>query len=167
MFNLFKNNYKTANAIAVVALAMSVGLGACSSEEEAMSPESPETTVEDVAEEPEEVAGEQVEVMGEVEEILSDNTFRLQEDGEVIDDDSILVIDVAGTEPISEDQEVRVMGEVRTLVIADVEKEYNLTWDADIRKQIEAEYEGKPVLIAESTMMVEPGEDAGETESAQ
>lgn len=153
MLSLLKNKLKTTNAIAIAAVVMGIGLGACS-EEEAMYPENPDTTVEDVAEEPGTVVGEQVEVMGEVEEIISENAFRLEEDQALIEDDSILVIDVAATEPISDDQEVRVIGEVRTLITAEIEEEFGLTWDADVREQIEAEYEGQPVLIAESTMLV-------------
>lgn len=153
MFNLLKKSLKMPSAIAIATVALSLGLGACN-QDQAMYPEEPGTDVEDVAENPGAVAGEQVELMGEVEEIISPNAFRLQEEGELIDDDSVLVIDVAATEPIAEDQEVRVIGEVRSLVVADLEREYDLTWDADIRRQIEAEYEGQPVIIAQSTMLV-------------
>lgn len=153
MFNLLKKSLKMPSAIAIATVALSLGLGACN-QDQAMYPEESGTDVEDVAENPGAVAGEQVELMGEVEEIIGPNAFRLQEEGELIDDDSVLVIDVAATEPIAEDQEVRVIGEVRSLVVADLEREYDLTWDADIREQIEAEYEGQPVIIAQSTMLV-------------
>lgn len=153
MFNFLKTKLQKSGAIAIATLALGLGLGACD-QNEAMYPEDPATDIEDVAEEPSTVMGEQVELMGEVEEILGPNAFRLEEEAGLIDDDSVLVIDVAATEPIEEDQEVRVIGEVRSLVIAEIERDYDLTWDADIREQIEAEYEGRPVVIAESTMLV-------------
>ncbi|MFP4007426.1 MAG: hypothetical protein ACLFV6_05370 [Spirulinaceae cyanobacterium] len=153
MFNVLKKSVKTTSIFAIATLTLGLGLGACD-QQGAMYPEEPGTDVEDVAEDPNTVVGEQVELMGEVEEIIGPNAFRLEEEGELIDDDSVLVIDVAATEPIAEDQEVRVIGEVRPLVIAEVERDYDLTWDADIREQIEAEYEGRPVVIAESTMLV-------------
>lgn len=153
MFNVLKKSVKTTSIFAIATAAITLGLGACN-QNEAMYPEEPGTDVEDVAEDPNTVVGEQVELMGEVEEIISPNAFRLEEESGLIDDDSVLVIDVAATEPIEQDQEVRVIGEVRPLVITELEREYDLTWDADIREQIEAEYEGRPVVIAESTMLV-------------
>ncbi len=153
MFNRLKKSVKTTSIFAIATATLTLGLGACN-QDEAMYPENPGTDVEDVAEEPGTVVGEQVELMGEVEEIIGPNAFRLEEERGLVDDDSVLVIDVAATEPIEDDQEVRVIGEVRPLVIADLEREYDLTWDADIREQIEAEYEGEPVVIAESTMLV-------------
>lgn len=153
MLNVLQKSVKPTSILAIATAVMTLGLGACN-QNEAMYPEEPGTGVEDVAEEPNTVVGEQVELMGEVQEIIGPNAFRLEEEGELIDDDSVLVIDVAATEPIAEDQEVRVIGEVRPLVIADLEREYDLTWDADIREQIEAEYEGRPVVIAESTLLL-------------
>jgi hypothetical protein len=41
-----------------------------------------------------------------------------------------------------------VTGELRQFVIADFERDYDLTWDADLREQLEVEYQDRPVLVA-------------------
>jgi hypothetical protein len=39
-------------------------------------------------------------------------------------------------------------------VVADIERDYDLTWDLNLQRKLEAEYSKKPVLITESVYPV-------------
>ncbi|MEQ9236770.1 hypothetical protein [Coleofasciculus sp. E2-BRE-01] len=144
-------------------ITLSLLLGACTPEPEATVPETgPDTTltetddtdVEDVVEDTAQLIGETVTVTGEVEEDYGINTFVIEETGEVFGD-QVLVINTAATEPILEEQNVQVIGEVRQLVVAEFERDYDLTWEGDIRRTIEAEYEGQPVIVADAVEVLD------------
>lgn len=144
-------------------LTLSVLLGACTPEPEATVPQTgPDTTltetddtdVEDVVEDTAQLIGETVTVTGEVEEDYGINTFVIEETGEIFGD-QVLVINTAATEPILEEQNVRVTGEVRELILADFERDYDLTWEGDILRTIEAEYVGQPVIVAEAVEVLD------------
>jgi hypothetical protein len=97
---------------------------------------------DEITEEPELYYGETIATQGEVDENLGPNTFTL-EGGD------LLVLNLAEPERALEDDEVVVVtGELRQFVIADFERDYDLTWDADLQTQLEAEYQDRPVLVA-------------------
>jgi hypothetical protein len=144
-------------------ITLSLLLGACTPEPEATVPETEvdttltetdDTDVEDVVEDTEELIGEMVTVTGEVEEDYGINTFVIEETGEIFGD-KVLVINTAATEPILEEQNVRVTGEVRELVVAEFERDYDLTWEGDILQTIEAEYVGQPVIVADAVEVLD------------
>ena len=101
-------------------------------------------TIEEIAEQ-EATLGEEVTVRGEVEEIESGISFILEEE-DLFEEDSVLVLNVS--EQIlpeeAEDLRLQVTGEVGTLVLADIEREYGLALDPELY----AEYETKPVILA-------------------
>ncbi len=145
-------------------ITLSLLLGACTPEPEATVPETEvdttltetdDTDVEDVVEDTEELIGEMVTVTGEVEEDYGINTFVIEETGEVFADQVLVINTAATTEPILEEQNVQVTGEVRQLVIAEFERDYDLTWEGDIRQTIEAEYEGQPVIVADAVEVLD------------
>ncbi len=112
--------------------------------------------VEEVEEDPAEYAGETLTLSGEVGEIYGDDAFLLREEDGLIDDDEILVINVDPQyTSVSEGDEVQVVGEVRQFVLADIERDYDVEWDGDVEAEIEAEYDGRPVVIAESTIALD------------
>jgi hypothetical protein len=49
-----------------------------------------------------------------------------------------------------EGEDVVVTGEIRPFIAAEFERDYELTWDLDVKRQLEAEYENQPVFIAKS-----------------
>lgn len=102
---------------------------------------------EEVTEEPEQYYGQAIAVSGEVGELLSDNTFRLQEEG-WFEGDEVLVIG-ATVSGLTEAEEVVVTGTLQPFVAAELERDYDLTWDLDLQEQLEAEYAEQPVLVAE------------------
>lgn len=111
----------------------------------------------EISENPEQYYGETLAVTGEVEEIQSEDTFTLQED-QLLGANSLLVIYAqpkAGSSEsqavpptITDDEQVAVTGVLRPFVVSELERDYDLTWDAGVQKQLEADYSEKPVLIA-------------------
>lgn len=103
---------------------------------------------EEVTEEPSQYYEEPIAVTGEIGELLSDNTFRLEGEG-WFETDEVLVIGASTLPTLSEAEEVVVTGTLRPFVAADFERDYDLTWDLDLREQLEAEYTEVPVLVAD------------------
>ncbi|MEQ9667187.1 hypothetical protein [Coleofasciculus sp. G2-EDA-02] len=82
-------------------------------------------------------------------------SYVLEESGEIFADKVLVINTAATTEPILAEQNVRVIGEVQELVVADFERDYDLTWEGDIRRTIEAEYAGKPVIVADAVEVLD------------
>ena len=103
------------------------------------------TTIEDIAEEENINIGEEVSLRGEVEEVESGVSFLIEEEG-FLEGDEVLVLNVS--EQIipenAEDLKLQVTGELGTLVLADVERDYGL----DLDPELYVEYESKPVIFA-------------------
>ncbi|MBD2580332.1 hypothetical protein [Oscillatoria sp. FACHB-1406] len=89
-----------------------------------------------------------VAVEGDVAEVVNNGTFTLDED-KLVGGSNLTVINLAEPEKtVAKDERVVVTGEVRPFVLADLEKDYKLTWDEGLKKEIETQYKDKPVLIA-------------------
>lgn len=106
----------------------------------------------EISENPSRYYGRNIAIQGEVEEIMANNSFTLQ-DREWIGGENLLVLNVgeAATTPLQDGQKMVVTGELRPMVIAEIERDYDLTWDGDLQRKLEAEYQDRPVLIAEKT----------------
>ncbi|MGB3510782.1 MAG: hypothetical protein WBA93_16415 [Microcoleaceae cyanobacterium] len=137
-------------ALTIVAASL---LGACNTgETEAQAPVETVTDVEDVSEDTNKLIGTTVTLNGEVEEILSPTTFILQEQGDIFNDDKVLVIlETVPEKPIVEDEEIQVVGTVRQFVVAEFERDYDLTWDLEVKQKLEAEYSNVPAVVANFT----------------
>lgn len=103
---------------------------------------------EEITEEPSQYYEETIAVSGEIGELLSDNTFRLEGEG-WFEGDEVLVIGASTMPSLDEAEEVVVTGTLRPFVVAEFERDYNLTWDLELQEQLEAEYNEKPVLVAD------------------
>jgi hypothetical protein len=113
------------------------------------------TSVEDIKEDTEEYIGETVTISGEVENVVSLDSFVLEDEGNLFDEDQVLVISVENQiEPIREGENVQVTGEVRRFEITELERDYDLTWDLDLQRELEAEYKDKTVVVAEFTRVL-------------
>lgn len=88
-------------------------------------------------------------VPAEVENIVGPNAFTLDED-ELIGANDLLVLVPTPKRPINEGEKVVATGVLRPFVVADIERDYDLTWDLELQRKLEAEYSTKPVLIADS-----------------
>ncbi|PAX60327.1 hypothetical protein [Brunnivagina elsteri] len=52
--------------------------------------------------------------------------------------------------PINKGQKVAVVGEVRPFIASEIEQQYNLNWDSDVKREMEAKYRNQPILVAET-----------------
>ena len=101
-----------------------------------------------ITESPDNFYDREVALEGEVGEIKSDMSFTLNDD-ELLGEDDVLVVDVTG-EPMPESGEyVVVTGMLRPFIAAEFERDYDLTWDLDFQRELEAEYSEKPVLVVD------------------
>lgn len=146
--------------IAIVALAT---LGACSQTEteeaatdpaadtyEAQVSEKPETLAQ-AAENPDAYLGETITVVGEVVARYSDQAFVIREEEYFSPDQDLLVLAADGTEPLPDVGEyTEITGEVQTLVVADLNKDYDIVLDEVVLEDIEAEFAEAPFLLAEN-----------------
>jgi hypothetical protein len=101
----------------------------------------------EVTENPEKYYGQIVAVEGEVEGITDATTFTLNED-QLVGGEDLTVLNLIPTQGIEEGNQILVTGEVRPFVLAEIEEDYDLTWDLDLKRKLEAEYTNKPVLVA-------------------
>lgn len=102
---------------------------------------------EEITENPRVYYGEDLSIEGEVSEEMGVNTFTLENDE--FGGEDLLVLNAQTGEIVQDGDKVVVTGEVRPFIIADLEREYSLDWDLDMQRQLEAEYENQPVLVAE------------------
>lgn len=103
----------------------------------------------EIAEDPTQYYGQTLAVTGEVEEVYGMNTFTLDEE-ELFGGDDLLVVVPNAEEMVQDGETVAVTGELRSFVVADLERDYDLTWDLDVQEEIEAEYTERPVLVVDS-----------------
>lgn len=110
-------------------------------------------TTEDVAQDTEEVTGEEVTVRSMVQETVGQTGFMIEaQEGE-----PILVINATGTTFTlpGNDLPIQATGEVEQLVIADLERDYNLT----LEDELYVDYENQPAIIAKSLALAPKPED--------
>lgn len=112
-----------------------------------------ETGAARISDNPEAFIGQTVTVRGEVDDIRGVQTFTLN-DNDLIADEDLLVI---ASEPLTdlvrepagaalqEDDRIRVSGTVRRLVVTDIEREL----DFDLDPELEVEFRDRPVLVAD------------------
>ncbi|MBE9059789.1 hypothetical protein [cf. Phormidesmis sp. LEGE 11477] len=102
----------------------------------------------DITANPEFYYDKRIAVEGEVEDILESGLFTLDED-ELFGGDDLLVIPGELASTVQEDEIVTATGVLRPYIAADFERDYDLQWDLSVQKTIEAEYETKPVFVAD------------------
>ncbi|BAT54746.1 hypothetical protein NOS3756_37190 [Nostoc sp. NIES-3756] len=99
---------------------------------------------------PEQYYGRQVVVTGKVANINSPVLLTLNEGQLFGEQDLVVLLKTPATVAINQGQGVSVVGEVRPFVVADIARDYNFTWDENVRRQLEVEYGNKTVLIADT-----------------
>lgn len=101
---------------------------------------------------PEQYYGRPIAVTGEVEAIQGANAFTLEEE-QLFGGQDLLVLYPAraANQPVTleDGEKVAVTGELRPFVVADLERDYEFTWEQGIEQQLEAEYRDRPVLVAD------------------
>ena len=103
----------------------------------------------EIAEDPTQYYGETLAVTGEIETVYGENTFTLDEEELFGGEDLLVVVSNPTEAPIQDGETVAATGELRQFTIADLERDYDLTWDLDVQEQLEVEYSDRPVLVVE------------------
>lgn len=102
----------------------------------------------EITSDPTQYYGQTLAVTGEVEDIYGDNVFSLDED-ELFGANDLLVLVTSPSEAVQDNETVAAIGELRSFVVADIERDYDLTWDLDVQQELEAEYRDRPVLVVD------------------
>jgi hypothetical protein len=114
-------------------------------------------TTEDLSENLDSYLGQTVSVREEVEELVGDYAFMLDED-QLFGGEETLIINASG-QPVDlvegDDTDVQVTGEVRQLILADLEQEYGFDLDDDAF----VDYEDQPVIVAQSIALAPDPDD--------
>lgn len=156
------NNLSRPRAVAsgLLLAASIVVLPACSEtpqETTTQSEAADNVTTEELSSGAEGLIGETISIRAEVEETVGETSFLLEDD-QLFGGEDILVIN-ASSEPFvlaeGDETEVQVTGEVQQLVIAEFETEYGF----DLDPTLYADYEDRPVVVAQSiALSPDPGD---------
>lgn len=103
----------------------------------------------DITAEPEKYYNQRIAVEGEVEEIVGNGAFTIDEE-RLFSGDGLLVLPTETGSTVNEDEKVVVTGVLRPFVQADFERDYDFTWDQGTQEKINAEYQERPVFVAEA-----------------
>lgn len=103
----------------------------------------------EIAANPDRYYGQILAVTGEIEDIYADNVFTLDEEKLFGGEDLLVVVANPTQAPIGDGETVAVTGELRAFITSEFETDYELTWDLDVREELEAEYSERPVLIVD------------------
>ncbi|MGD1898799.1 MAG: hypothetical protein ACFB16_17830 [Phormidesmis sp.] len=104
--------------------------------------------VGDVAADPEAYYNQRIALEGEVEEVLESGLFKMDEE-ELFGGEDLLVIPADGSQTVEDGGVIAMTGVLRPYISAEFERDYDLEWDLDVTQEIEAEYEQKPVFVAD------------------
>ncbi|HHP7245225.1 MAG TPA: hypothetical protein ACFE0H_11125 [Elainellaceae cyanobacterium] len=114
-------------------------------------------TLEQAIENPSEYVGQTLTVNGEVEEVFSEDAFRLREEEYFAPDPGLLIINPNPDTPLPDVGEyIEVTGEIQTFLVGVIEEDYELTWDANLVRELEAIYQEKPAMIADTIDLTPP-----------
>lgn len=127
------NNISSATALETISLASSASPG-------------------EITTNPQKYRYKTVSVTAEVEDIKGDGVFTLDEE-KIIGGRDLLVIVPNNFIMPREGNKVTVRGVVRPFVLTNFEHSYDLTWDLDLEREIEAEYTDRLVLVATSILI--------------
>ncbi|MBE9104710.1 hypothetical protein IQ229_07065 [Nostoc cf. edaphicum LEGE 07299] len=103
-----------------------------------------------ITQRPEQYYRRQVAVTGEVENIRSPVLLTLDENQLFGGQDLLVLLKAPPKVAINQGQTVSIIGKVRPFVIAEIEQDYDFTWDLNVKRELEVEYGNRPVLVADT-----------------
>ncbi|MBR8833743.1 MAG: hypothetical protein DSM106950_06805 [Stigonema ocellatum SAG 48.90 = DSM 106950] len=103
----------------------------------------------EITNDPSKYYGKRLAVMGRVQNIQSPVLFTMDENQLIGTKELVVLLKATPKAAINQGQTVTMVGVVRPFVVADIEREYNITWNQRVREEMEAQYGNKPVLIAD------------------
>lgn len=107
-------------------------------------------TAGQITKDPNKYYGTKLAVRSEVDNIQSPVLFTLDENSMLGGEDLLVLFIGTPKSPIKQGQTIEVVGVVRPFAVADIQRDYGITWDERVRGQLEADYRNKPVLVADT-----------------
>ncbi|HYW18138.1 MAG TPA: hypothetical protein VE956_02295 [Nodularia sp. (in: cyanobacteria)] len=156
MINFMQTKWSSKGTIALAISTLLLGSCTNNLDQQAGVPETNVTT-EEVADNTNELIGKTVTIRSTPVRKLGPSTFTIA-DKQLFNAKPILVVNASGktfTLPTDPNTPIQATGPVRKLVIADINRDYNLGLDPNLYK----EYETQPAIIAQSIALApKPGE---------
>ncbi|NJL62341.1 MAG: hypothetical protein HC903_11535 [Methylacidiphilales bacterium] len=103
-----------------------------------------------IAQSPKPYYGQTVAVTGEVGDITSPTLMTLHQQKLFGDRNLPVLLTSEPKVAINKGQTVVIVGEVRPFIASEIEQQYNLNWDSDVKREMEAKYRNQPILVAET-----------------
>jgi hypothetical protein len=99
---------------------------------------------------PEQYYRRQVAVTGKVENIHSPVLLTLDDNQWFGGQYLLVLLKTSPKVTINQSQTVTVIGEVRPFVVAEIERDFNFPWDNSAKRELEAKYGNRTILVAET-----------------
>ncbi|MEH2069694.1 MAG: hypothetical protein V7K47_16290 [Nostoc sp.] len=103
-----------------------------------------------ITQRPEQYYGRNVAITGKVGDVRSPVLLTLDENQLFGRQDLLVLLKAPSKIAINQGQTVSITGEVRPFVVADIERDYDFRWDMKVKRELEAQYGNRAVLIAET-----------------
>lgn len=104
---------------------------------------------EDLTGNPEVYYDKPLAIKGEVDDVKQYGAFELDEEQAFGGEDLLVVQTDRSRIQLQEEQTVIAYGVLRLFVAEELERDYNLGWDLSAKEEMKAEYDRKPVFVAE------------------
>ena len=108
---------------------------------------------EDLTANPETYYDRLLAIKGEVDDVEDYGIFELDEE-KAFGGEDLLVLQTKSEIQLQEEQNVIVYGVLRQFIPEELERDYDLDWDL-VKTQIEAEHNGKPILVTEKIQLLD------------
>ncbi|MFQ4145473.1 hypothetical protein [Chlorogloeopsis sp. ULAP02] len=95
-------------------------------------------------------SGKRLVVIGKVENIQSPVLFSIKENRLFVGENLPILLNTPPAVAINKGQTIAVVGIVRPFIVAEIERDYKVTWDLQVKRQLEAQYNNMPVIVAEA-----------------
>ncbi|MDM9383832.1 hypothetical protein QUB80_24410 [Chlorogloeopsis sp. ULAP01] len=95
-------------------------------------------------------SGKKLAVIGRVENIQSPVLFSVKENRLFGGENLPILLNTPPAIAINKGQTIAVIGVVRPFVVAEIERDYKVTWDLQVKRHLEAQYNNMPVIIAQA-----------------
>lgn len=102
-----------------------------------------------ITQNPSKYYGKRLAIMGKVENIQSPVLFTLDKSQFPGAKELLVLLKATPTAAITQGKTVALTGVVRPFVVADITRDHNLNWNSEVKRQMEAQYGNKPVLVAD------------------
>ena len=103
---------------------------------------------EDLTGNPEVYYDRPLAIKGEVDDVKQYGVFELDEE-QAFGGEDLLIVQTDSQLQLQEEQTVIVYGVLRLFIVDELDRDYNLGWDLSAKENMKAQYNRKPVFVAE------------------